>query len=76
MMHRRHPEDFEKVLEIRGRERPYFSRSAEDLYVPKPVGDTGIYASCQGAGSLIEQRARRVVELFGYPADSLAVQTR
>ena len=76
LMRQRHPEDFEKVLEVRGRERPYFSRSAEDLNVPKPVGDTGIYASCQGAGSLIEQRARRVVELFGYPADALAVQTR
>ena len=59
LMRQRHPEDFEKVLEVRGRERPYFSRSEEDLYVPKPVGDTGIYASCQGAGSLIEQRARR-----------------
>ena len=76
LMRQRHPDDFEKILEIRGRERTYFSRSAEDLYVPKPVGDSGIYASCQGAGSLIEQRARRVVELFGYPADSLAVQTR
>ena len=76
LMRQRHPEDFEKVLEISGSKRPYFSRSAEDLYVPKPVGDTGIYASCQGAGSLIEQRARRVVERFGYPADSLAVRAR
>jgi len=69
LMRQLHPEDFEKVLEIRGRERPYFSRSAEDLYVPKPVGDSGIHASCQGAGSLIEQGARRVVEWFGYPAN-------
>ena len=76
LMHQRHPEDFEKVLEIRGRMNPYFSRSAEDLYVPKSVGDTGIYASCQGEGSLLEQRARRVVELFGYPPDTLAVRTR
>ena len=75
-MRQRHPQDFEKILEIRGRTLRYFSRSAEDLYVPKPVGDTGIYASCQGAGSLIEQRARRVVEWFGYPAVSLAVRTR
>ena len=75
-MRQRHSEDFEKILEIRGRMNPYFSRSADDLYVPKPVGDTGIYASCQGAGSLLEQRARRVVELFGYPVDTLAVQTR
>ena len=76
LMRRRHPEDFERILEIRRRTNPYFSRSAEDLYVPKPVGDAGIYASCQGARSLIEQRARRVVEWFGYPADSLTVQTR
>ena len=76
LMRQRHPEDFERILDIRGRQLPYFSRSAEDLYVPKPVGDTGIYASCQGAGSLIEQRARRVVELFGYPADSISILTR
>ena len=76
LMRQRHLEDFEKVLEIRGRMNPYFSRSAEDLNVPKPVGDTGIYASCQGAGSLIEQRTRRVVELFGYSADTLVIQDR
>ena len=76
LMRQRHPEDFEKILEVRGRRNPYFSRSAEDLYVPKPVGDSGIYASCQGAGSLLEQRARRVVEMFDYPADILAIQTR
>ena len=76
LMQERHPEDFERVLEIRGRKLPYFSRTAEDLYAPKPVGDSGIHASCQGAGWLIEQRAARVVEFFGYPADSIAVQTR
>ena len=76
LIRQRYPEDFEKVLEVRGRKRPYFSRSGNDLDLPRPVGDTGIYASCQGAGSLIEQRARRVVERFGYPADSLTVQTR
>ena len=76
LMRQRHPEEFERILEIRGRKLPYFSRSAEGLYAPKPVGNSGIYASCQGAGALLEQRAARVVEFFGYPADSIAVQTR
>ena len=76
LMRQRHPEDFERILEIRGRKNAYFSRSAEDLYVPKPVGDTGLYASCQGGGSLLEQRARRVVELFGYKSDTLVIQDR
>ena len=75
-MRQRHPEDFERILYIRGRKLPYFSRSDEDLYTPKPVGDSGICASCQGAGTLIEQRAETVVEFFGYPADSVAIQTR
>ena len=76
VMRQRHAEDFERILEIRGRKNPYFSRSAEDLYVPKPVGDTGIYASCQGGGSLLEQRARRVVEMLGYSAESLTIELR
>ena len=76
LMQERHPEEFERVLEVRGRKLPYFSRTAEDLYTPKPVGSSGVYASCQGSGSLIEQRAARVVEFFGYPADSLVIQTR
>ncbi len=76
VMRQRHPEDFERILEIRGRKNRYFSRSAEDLYVPKPVGDSGIYASCQGAGTLLEQRAVRVVEFFGYPAESLTIELR
>ena len=74
-MSQRHPEDFERILEVRGRKVPYFSRSREDVHQPKAVGDTGIYASCQGKGALLEMRARRVVELFDYPADSLVVQS-
>ncbi len=76
LMSQRHPEDFERILEIRGRRLPYFSRSPEDVHQPKAVGDTGIYASCQGTGALLEMRTRRVVELFGYPADSLTIELR
>ena len=76
LMQEKHFEDFEKILEVRGRRLPYFSRSHEDVHLPKPIGDSGIYASCLGAGSLMEKRARQVVELFGYPADSLTVELR
>ena len=76
MILERHPDEFEKILEIRGRTLPYFSRTEEEVNLPRRIGDTGIYASCQGAGVLIEGRARRVVELFGYSSDSLTVQTR
>ena len=76
IMQERHPDEFEKILEIGGRKNRYFSRNADELVQPRQVGDTGIYASCQGAGVLIINRAGRVLQLFGYPKDSLAVETR
>ena len=76
IMRERHPDDFENILQIGGRKNRYFSRNADELVQPRQVGDTGIYASCQGAGALITGRAGRVLELFGYPEGSLTVQTR
>ena len=72
----RHPQEFEKILDIRGRSIPYFSRNEEEIHLPRQIGETGIYASCQGAGELIERRARRVVSLFGYPEASLVIERR
>ena len=76
LMRQHHPDDFEKILGIRGRSLPYFSRNEDEVHLPRQVGDSGIYASCQGAGVLIEGRAKRVVEMFGYPNESLTIQTR
>ena len=76
MMRDSHPGDFERILEIRGRKLPYFSRTAGELTLPRPIGDTGIFASCHGTGALIAGRARRVVDHFGHPAGSLVIQLR
>ena len=76
MMRDSHPGDFERILEIRGRKLPYFSRAAGELNLPRPIGDTGIFASCQGAGALIAGRARRILEHFGHSAGSLTIQLR
>ena len=76
MMCDSHPGDFERILEIRGRKLPYYSRAAGELNVPRPIGDTGIFASCHGTGALIAGRARRVLEHFGHSAGSLVIQLR
>ena len=76
MMRDNHPGDFERILGIRGRKLPYFSRAAGELNLPQPIGDTGIFASCHGTGTLIAGRARRVAEHFGHPAGSLVIQLR
>ena len=74
MMWELHPGDFGKVLEIRGRINPHFSRVVDEVQVPRPIGDTGIFASCQGGSALLAARARRVVEFFGHPPESLVIR--
>ena len=76
MMRDSHPGDFERILELRGRKLPYYSKAAGELNLPRPIGDTGIFASCHGTGILIAGRARRVLEHFGHPAGSLVIQLR
>ena len=76
MMRDSHPGDFERILEIRGRKLSYFSRAAGELNLPRPIGDTGIFASCHGTGALIAGRTRRVLEHFGHPAGSLVIHLR
>ena len=53
LMRDSHPGDFERILEIRGRKLPYFSRTAGELNLPRPIGDMGIFASCHGTGALL-----------------------
>ena len=74
MMRELHSEDFGRILEMRGRTNPHFSRIAEELQAPRSIGDTGIFASCQGGGAVLAARARRVAEFFGHPPESLVIR--
>ena len=47
MMRDSHPGDFERILEIRGRKLPYFSRAAGELNLPRPIGDYGHFRLLQ-----------------------------
>ena len=51
MMRDSHPGDFERILQIRGRKLPYYSRAARELNVPRPIGDTGISPPARGRGT-------------------------
>ena len=74
MMRDFHPEEFGRIVELRGRTNPYFSRVAEELQAPRSIGDTGIFASCQGGGAVLVARSRRVVEFFGHPPEFLVTR--
>ena len=58
-----------------GEDEPLLFEVEEDLYVPKAGWGFRNLRLLPGSRVIDEQRARRVVGWFGYPANSLAVQT-
>ena len=50
MMRDSQPGDFERILEIRGRKLPYFSRASAELNLPRPIGDTAFSPPAMGQG--------------------------
>ena len=77
MMRDSHPGDFERILEIRGRKLPHFSRAPGKLNLPRPIGDTGIFASCHGTGALIggarppgARTLRTPCRVLGHPVEA------
>ena len=67
---------FDRVMAIGGRKPPYFSRIEGEVNHARMIGDTGIYASCQGSGDIISRRAERVVQEFGYSPSLLSIEIR
>ena len=50
MMHDSHPGDFERILELRGRKLPHFSRAPGELNLPRPSGTRAFSPPAMGQG--------------------------
>ena len=75
-LHERSPAEFERVLELRGRARPYFSRNPDDLHEAVQVARSGIFAEMNLSASGVVERCEQVVELCGFDPREFGVETR
>lgn len=75
-LHERSPAEFEGVLELRGRVRPYFSRNPDDLHEAVQVGRSGIFAEMNLSASSVVERCEQVVELCGFDPRDFEIETR
>lgn len=74
-VHRRHATEFDKVRELRGSKRAYFSRDKRELHAPKRVGNTGYYCGTQLSAEQIVRLCHRLLGLFSYSQQDLTIQT-
>ena len=76
-LHQRDGQGFaDRILDLRGRKNPYASRSGNDVREPKVVGTSGIYMDTNLSSAQIRSRANELLELFGYSAEDLRIETR
>ena len=71
-----HSDRFEKVLNIKGRKRPYFSRNSSDLRASAPIRGTNIYVEKNMSSNGIVSLAHKVISSFGYENNNLSIETK
>lgn len=76
ILHRTHGDRFWKVLKLRGRSKPYFSRNPTDdgLREPKQIIGTDIYVDVNLNADQVVQRAKDVLTHLGYSESDLQIE--
>ena len=67
--------DFDRVLGLHGKKRPYFTRSPHKLRQAQEIGDTGIYVETNLSANNIIDLCRNAIAAVGQRIDSFSVQT-
>lgn len=77
MLYRTHPQQFEQVLTIRGRDRQYFARSQEDLLTtgnstnPKAIPESPFWVVTNNNTTKKKSMLTQVAEQLGYSAQEV-----
>lgn len=71
----RHPKEFQRVLSLVGRKRPYFSENPDALRLPKKLDHSGIFVETNLSANSIARICFEMVSLFGYSDSDLAIRT-
>ena len=74
IVHTVHRDRFEEVLNLRGRNRPYFSRNSNDLREYRVINQTGIYVEVNQSANRARKLARELIFLFGYDENNLSFE--
>ena len=72
-MYRRHAQDFDKCLSLRGSKMAYFSLNANDLSQPVQIKDSKYFVETKLNSNSIAKRSRDLMALFGYEESDLIV---
>ena len=71
-----HREQFDKVLNLVGRKRPYFTRNPHKLRSPERLNNSDIYVETNLSANSIVKLSQNILALFGYGESDFSVELR
>ena len=71
-----HREQFSRVLKLRGRKRPYFSKNPNELRKPERINNTDIYVETNLSANSIVKISKKIIALFGYGESDIHIEAK
>lgn len=68
------PTDFERILDMRGRRRPYFTRDASELRTAERFQNTNVFVETNLSADQIVKICFALLDLFGYSRNDLWIE--
>lgn len=69
-----HRDSFDRVLNLVGRKRPYFTKFPNELRVPEKIDGTDIYVEVHLSANSIVKLSKDIIGLFGYKPNDLSIE--
>jgi len=74
LMSSMHRNNFERVLNLQGRKRPYFSKNANELRIPEKIKGTDMFVEINLSSNSIVKMCLDILSLFGYSKEDFTIE--
>jgi len=69
-----HRSNFDRVLQLRGTKRPYFTKNPDELRIPQQIEDSNIFMETNLSSNSIVKISLNVILLFGYSEKDFIIE--
>ncbi len=73
LMHKLYPNDFKKIVVLRGKKNRYFAYNVDELRSPKKIKGTNIFVETCFSANTIVKLCQDILSLFGYKRNNLKI---
>lgn len=74
LLYKSHSKDFDKVLTLKGRKRPYFTYEANELRAPQKISNTDIFVETNLGARSIVKICYNLLAVFDYSPEDLRIE--